>query len=68
MATKENFKLLIPTGRNLLDFVTESLTNKYRDDATNMNISLPNIMDRAKILVKREGIMLLRMEKSNNKN
>jgi hypothetical protein len=65
--TKSSYKTIIPTARNFLDFVTDAMNNKFRDN-TDTDIVMPNLIQRAKLLVKRSGVLFLKTDKSRSDN
>ena len=67
MASKKQYKTVIPKARNLLDYIIESYTNKLRD-ASSSDIGVPHIVDRAKTLVKRSGLFYLEETRSNDES
>lgn len=62
---KETYKLIIPKARNVLDFITESFVYQFRQD-TEVEVEIPSLIKRAKMLVKEEGVLLMKQEKRND--
>lgn len=62
---KEEYKVIIPTARNVLDFITDSINTKIREQ-TDIEVSMPNLIQRAKLLVKKSGVLFLKTTRSND--
>ena len=63
MTKKEEYKIVLPSARNVLDFVTEAWTDNLRSRAE-ATVEMPNLMQRAKLLVKKGGVLFLKKTKT----
>ena len=66
MTQKDDFQFVLPDPKSVLEYVHDTITTQLRENAAEPGVTLPNLYQRAKILVEKTGVLIFHRTRSKD--